>query len=116
MIEYVNILAGLVLLTGALEVIPAMGKHLEKLAKWLGGFHTLIGLIAIILAILVWLDVGEPIIQIAMAIIAGLILIAGILPLIPAMGKQLEKLAKRLGSFQTLIGLITLIVGIWGLL
>jgi hypothetical protein len=36
--------------------------------------------------------------------------------MIPALGKSLEKLAKWLGSFQTIIGIIALIVGIWGLL
>jgi len=50
-IEVVNILAGLVLCAGILGAIPAMGKHLEKLAKWLGSFQTIIGIIAIILGI-----------------------------------------------------------------
>jgi hypothetical protein len=43
-------------------------------------------------------------------------MIVGILPLIPAVGKHLEKLAKWLGGFQTIIGLIVLIVGILGLI
>ena len=110
-IEVVNIRGGLVLCVGILGALPAMGKHLEKLAKWLGGFQTIIGLIAIILAVLWWTDL-----QSIVAIIVGLILIAGILPAIPAMSKHLEKLAKWLGSFQTLIGIIAIIVGIWGLL
>jgi nicotinamide riboside transporter PnuC len=110
-IEVVNILAGLVLCAGILGAIPAMGKHLEKLAKWLGGFQTIIGLIAIILAVLWWTDL-----QSIVAIIVGLILIVGLLPAIPAMGKHLEKLAKWLGSFQTIIGIIAIIIGIWGLL
>jgi uncharacterized membrane protein HdeD (DUF308 family) len=50
------------------------------------------------------------------ALIAGLILITGILPAIPAFGEHLEKLAKWLGSFQTIIGIIAIIIGIWGLL
>jgi len=32
------------------------------------------------------------------------------------MGKYLVKLAKWLGSFQTIIGIIAIIIGIWGLL
>ena len=40
----------------------------------------------------------------------------GILPAIPAMGKHLEKLAKWLGGFQTIIEIIAIILGIWGLL
>ena len=110
-IEVVNILGGLVLCAGILEAIPAMGKHLKKLAKWLGGFQTIIGIIAIILAIIWWTNL-----QSIVAIIVGLILIVGILPAIPAMGKHLEKLAKWLGGFQTIIGLIAIIIGIWGLL
>jgi len=114
-IELVNIVGGLILCAGILEAIPAMGKHLEKLAKWLGGFQTIIGIIAIILAIFWWAEL-ESILQNVVAIIVGLILIVGILPAIPAMGKHLEKLAKLLGGFQTIIGIIAIIIGIWGLL
>jgi len=52
----------------------------------------------------------------ALNIIGGLVLCAGVLEAVPAMGKHLEKLAKWLGSFQTIIGIIAIIVGIWGLL
>jgi len=109
--EIINIVGGLVLCAGILEAIPAMGKHLEKLAKWLGSFQTIIGIIAIIVGILFF-----SIPQGLLAIIVGLILAMGILGAIPAMGKHLEKLAKWLGSFQTIIGIIAIIVGIWGLL
>jgi uncharacterized membrane protein HdeD (DUF308 family) len=109
--EIINIVGGLVLCAGILEAIPAMGKHLEKLAKWLGSFQTIIGIIAIIIGILFF---SMP--QGLLAIIVGLILAMGILGAIPVMGKHLEKLAKWLGSFQTIIGIIAIIVGIWGLL
>jgi len=109
--EIMNIVGGLVLCAGILGAIPAMGKHLEKLAKWLGSFQTIIGLIAIIIGIIFF-----SIPQGLLAIIVGLILAMGILGAIPAMGKHLEKLAKFLGSFQALIGIIAIIVGIWGLL
>jgi len=109
--EIINIVGGLVLCAGILEAIPAMGKHLKKLAKWLGSFQTIIGIIAIIIGILFF---SMP--QGLLAIIVGLILAMGILGAIPAMGKHLEKLAKWLGSFQTIIGIIAIIVGIWGLL
>jgi uncharacterized membrane protein HdeD (DUF308 family) len=105
------IIVGLILIVGILPAIPAMGKELEKLAKWLGSFQTIIGIIAIILAIRWWSGL-----QSIIAIIVGLMLIVGILPAIPAMGKHLEKLAKWLGSFQTFIGIIAIIIGIWGLL
>jgi len=77
-----------------------MGKHLKKLAKWLGSFQTIIGIIAIALGIYWW-----SIPQGLVAILVGLILIV----------KHLEKLAKWLGSFQTIIGIIAIIIGIWGL-
>jgi len=40
----------------------------------------------------------------------------GLLPNIPAVGKDLAKAVKVLGSFQTLIGVIAIILGVWGLL
>ncbi|MDQ1280158.1 MAG: hypothetical protein QG670_1421 [Thermoproteota archaeon] len=39
----------------------------------------------------------------------------GLLPSVPGIGKDL-KLAKWLGGFQTIIGVIVIIIGIWGLL
>jgi hypothetical protein len=111
MIDIINIIAGLILCVGLLEAIPAMGKYLAKLAKWLGGFQTIIGIIVIIVALYYWSFPWA-----LVTIFAGLILIVGILPAIPALGKHLEKLAKWLGGFQTLIGLIVLIIGILGII
>jgi hypothetical protein len=48
--------------------------------------------------------------------IAGLIPAVGILPSIPAVGKSQEKVAKWLGRFQTIIGIIAIIIGIWRLI
>jgi uncharacterized membrane protein HdeD (DUF308 family) len=101
-------MAGLILAMGILTSIPALGKHLEKLAKWLGRFQTIIGIVAIIVAIFWWGSLLGSIV----AIIAGLVLLTGILPSIPALGKHLEKLAKWLGRFQTIIGVVAIIVGI----
>lgn len=109
-IEITNILAGLVLTMGILPNIPAFGKSLEKIAKWLGRFQTIIGIIAIFLG--VWFFGLQGIV----AIIAGLILILGLLPNIPAIGKDLAKVVKWLGSFQTIIGIIAIILGILGIL
>src|SRR5512139_2524452 len=102
-VEIMNIIAGLILLTGILPSIPAVGKSLEKVAKWLGRFQTIIGIIAIIFGIIYFGLQG------IVAIIAGLVLAIGILPSIPAIGKSLEKVAKWLGRFQTIIGIIALI-------
>ena len=111
-IELINIVAGLILAMGILPSIPAVGKSLEKVAKWLGRFQTIIGIIAIILGILYFGDLLQSIV----AIVAGLILAMGILTSIPAIGKDIAKVAKWLGGFQTIIGVIALIIGIWGLL
>lgn len=110
-VPILNVIGGLILCIGVLGAIPAMGKHLAKFAKWLGGFQTIIGIIIIIAAAWLWADIHSII-----AVIVGLILIVGILPAIPAFGKNLEKLAKWLGGFQTIIGIIAIILGIWGLL
>lgn len=109
-VEITNIIAGLILAMGILPNIPAVGKSLEKVAKWLGGFQTIIGVLAIVIGILY---IG---LQGIVAIVAGLILAMGLLPNIPAIGKDLAKAVKWLGSFQTIIGIIAIILGIWGLL
>lgn len=114
-IELTNIIAGLVLAIAFIELIPALGKELARLSKWLGRFQTVIGVIAIALGLWVLID-GGSVLQSVVAIIAGLVLAMGILPSIPALGKHLERLAKWLGGFQTIIGIIAIIVGIWGLL
>jgi hypothetical protein len=105
------ILGGLVLLAGSLYLIPAMGKYLEKIAKFLGGFQALIGVIAIIVAAWYFGSLASVVL-----LIVGLILAVSIMSAIPALGKYFAKLAKALGAFQTLIGIIALIVGIVDLL
>lgn len=114
LLSLLNIIAGLILAMGILTSIPTLGTSLEKLAKWLGRFQTIIGVVMIILAI--WFMINGIDIQEIVALIAGLILAMGILPSIPAFGKSLEKLAKWLGRFQTIIGVIAIIAGIIGLL
>ena len=49
-------------------------------------------------------------------IIAGLVLAAGIVTSIPAVGKDIARVARWLGRFQTIIGIIAIVVGIWGLI
>lgn len=109
-VELTNIVAGLILAMGLLPSIPAIGKDLAKVAKWLGGFQTIIGVLAIIIGILYFGLQG------LVAIVAGLILAMGLLPRIPAIGKDLAKAVKWLGSFQTIIGVVAIVLGIWGLL
>ena len=92
-VEIMNIVAGLILAIGILPALPAIGKSLEKVAKWLGRFQTIIGIIAIIVGIVFF-----SLIQGTVAIIAGLILAMGILSSIPALGKYLEnrQMARRI--------------------
>ncbi len=111
-IELTNIVAGLILAMGILPSIPAIGDSLEKVAKWLGRFQTIIGVIAIILGVIYFGDLLQSIVAIA----AGLILAMGLLTSIPAIGNDIAKVAKWLGGFQTIIGVIAIILGIWGLL
>jgi len=105
LLQIMLVIAGLVLLVGVLYLIPAVGKYLAKLAKWLGSGQIVIGIIAIIVAIL---NIGS--IQGIWLLISGLILAVGILPMIPAVGKMLEKVSKVLASFQVPIGIIALIL------
>lgn len=105
------IVCGLVLLSGVLYLVPAMGKQLEKLAKFLGGFQALIGVIAIIVAILNIDSLAGVVL-----LVVGLILAVSVMSALPAVGKYIAKLTKALGAFQTAIGVIALIVGIWELL
>ena len=67
-VEVMNIIAGLVLAAGIMTSIPAVGKDIARLAKWLGRFQTIIGIIAIIVAVVYF-----SLLQGTVAIIAGLI-------------------------------------------
>ena len=109
-VEITTIVAGLILAIGLLPNIIAVGKRLEKVAKWLGRFQTVIGVIAIVVGILYFGLQG------IVAIVAGFFLAMGLLTSMPAVGKDLAKVVKWLGSFQTIIGIIAMVVGIWGLL
>lgn len=104
------IVCALVLLAGSMYLIPAMGKYLEKLAKFLGGFQALIGVIAVIVAILEMLD--DVNLANIVLLIVGLILAASIMSALPAVGKYIAKMTKALGAFQIVLGIIALVLGI----
>lgn len=110
LVEIMNILGGLILCASILSAIPAVGEYMEGFALWLGSFKVLIGIIAILLALLVW-SRGQSVV----AILVGLILVIGILPKIPALGEYLYRFAKWLKSFQVIIGIVAILVGIAGL-
>lgn len=107
LVELMLIISGLVLLSGLLYAIPALGKHLEKLAKYLAGFQTLIGVIAIIVGAL---NIGE--LSGIVLLIIGVILAIGLLAALPTIGKHIEKLGKFFAAYQVIIGAIALIYGI----
>ncbi len=48
----VLVIAGLILAAGVLTAMPTLGKYLAKITKPLGAFHTVIGIIAIIVGII----------------------------------------------------------------
>lgn len=107
------ILAGLVLLTGMMSVIPALGVYLDKFGQALVPFQAIIGIIALILGLVGIIDHGS--LLNVMLILAGLVLMIGILPEIPGIGKGLEKFAIWLSAGQAFIGVLTIIVGILAL-
>ena len=107
--EIMLLLGGLVLLMGVLYLIPVLGKYIEKLAKWLGGFQTLIGVVAVIVAIWVFIDDGIDLDSVFLLIV-GLILAVSVMSALPAVGKYIAKLVKALGAFQVIIGIIAIIL------
>jgi membrane protein HdeD len=109
-VAIMNIIGGLVLCAGVLAAIPAVGKTMARIGRFLGGFQIIIGLIALVLG-LINLDSWQGIVL----TLVGIILLSGFFYAIPAMGKYLERAGRFLGGFQTIIGIIALIIGIWGL-
>ncbi|MGD9963538.1 MAG: hypothetical protein AB7S97_06560 [Thermoplasmata archaeon] len=107
--EIMLLLGGLVLLMGVFYLIPVLGKYIEKLAKWLGGFQTLIGVISIIVAIWAFIDTGVDLDPVFLLIV-GLILAVSIMSALPALGKYIAKLVKALGAFQVIIGIIAIVL------
>lgn len=101
------IVSGLVLLTGAMYVVPAVGKYLEKLGKYLGAFQTVIGIIAIIIGILEIAHLDGVVL-----LIVGLVLAVSVLPAVPAIGKHMEKFAKFFAAYQIPLGIIAIVLGI----
>lgn len=109
LVEIMLILGALVLLTGVFYLIPVLGKYIEKLAKWLGAFQALIGVIAVIVAIWHFIDVEVDLDSIVLLIV-GLILAVSIMSALPMVGKYINKLVKALGAFQVVIGIIALVL------
>jgi hypothetical protein len=107
----VEILTGLVLLTGAMRLLPRIGPGLEKFARWLGQFDIALGIIAMVVGLLGLFSLED-----LLLILGGLILAASGLRSIPSIGKFLERLGTALASFRLIVGLLLLIVGLLGIL
>ena len=112
--EFIAILAGLVLLTGMMSGVPAIGKFLDNLGNMLLPLKSVIGALAFLLGI--WYAIDNITLLNVMLILAGLLLIAEFLNTIPAIGKFLSKAADFLAPGQAIIGVITIIVAILALL
>jgi len=109
-VEIFLIIAGLIMLSGVVGMIPALGVYLEKLAKWLGSFQGVIGIIAIVIGIIYWsIPLG------LLLIIAGVILAIGLLQVLPLVGDTLKKVVKILSGFHTIFGIVFMLLGILGL-
>ena len=104
--EIMLLISGLVLLSGVLYLIPGIGKSLEKLAKWLGSFQTIIGIVAIVVAI--WQGIGD--LSGILLLIIGIIMAISVVSAIPALGKYLTKMVKALGGVQVIIGIIAIVL------
>jgi hypothetical protein len=107
----VAILAGLVLLSGALRNVPGIGLSLEKFAGWLSAFDVVIGVIAIVLGVLELLSLEG-----ILLILAGFVLAVSALRSIPSVGPPLGRLGNALAEFRLIIGIILLLVGLLDLL
>jgi hypothetical protein len=107
----VAILAGLVLLSGALRKVPGVGASLERFAGWLVPFGVVIGVVAIVLGLLELLSFEG-----ILLILAGLVLAVTALRTIPSVGPSLGRLGNALSEFRYPLGVIVLAVGVLDLL
>jgi hypothetical protein len=107
----VAILAGLVLLSGALHNIPGIGPSLDRFAGWLLPFEVALGVIAIIVGFTELLSLEG-----ILLILAGIVLAVGALRTLPSIGPSLGRLGDALAQFRYVLGLILLAVGVLDLL
>ena len=112
-VSLMDIIAGLILLTGVIPLIPAVGKALEKVTKAIAAYQVPIGIIAVIVGILGLLGkVSGGTVASCFAIIAGIVLAISVFGALPKIGERLKKVAMAIGGVQVIFGIITLIVGI----
>ncbi len=108
-----NIVAGLILITGLIALIPAIGKSIAKVTKAMAAYQVPVGVIALIVGILGLLNiVGGGLIQSIVAILAGIFLAISVVGVLPKVGESMVKIAKAIGGVQVIFGIIALLVGI----
>ncbi len=109
-----DIVAGLILLTGLIAMIPAVGKSIAKYTKAMAAYQVPIGIIAIIVGILGLMgSVSGSLISSVIAILAGIFLAISIVGALPKVGDSMLKIAKAIGGVQVIFGIIALLVGIF---
>ncbi len=112
-VSIMNIIAGLILITGLIAMIPAVGKSIAKYTKAMAAYQVPIGIIALILGILGLLNiVSGGLIPSIIAILAGIFLAISVVGALPKVGESMVKIAKAIGGVQVIFGIITLIVGL----
>ena len=109
LVHIVNIVAGVVLLVEMWRTIPTIGDFLDRFVRSIAAFEALIGIVAIAIGVLEFSGAG------VLAIVTGLALAWTVFAQIPAIGPSLEGFGKALRGFQTILGFLSLIVGVVGL-
>jgi hypothetical protein len=108
-----DIIAGLILLTGVMPLIPVIGKDIQKVTKAMAAYQVPIGVIAVIVGILGLLDrISGGDVASVFAILAGIVLAISVFGALPKIGEELKKIAMVIGSLQVVFGIILLSVGI----
>lgn len=108
-----DIVAGLILLTGVMPLIPVIGKDIQKVTKAMAAYQVPIGVIAVIVGILGLLDkISGGDIASVFAILAGIVLAISVFGAVPKIGEELKKIATAIGSVQVIFGIVMLVVGI----
>jgi hypothetical protein len=117
LVSLMDIIAGLILLTGVMPLIPVIGTDIQKVTKVMAAYQVPLGVIAVIVGILGLLDVisGGDIASV-FAILAGIVMATSIFGALPKIGGELKKVAMAIGSVQVIFGIITLIVGVFTIL
>jgi len=104
MVEFLEVLAGLLLIREALRQSPT----LSRIVAALDPFDVVIGVIILVVGILSILSIKG-----ILLILAGLVLASRVLSYVPAVGPALTQAGSYLTQFRIIIGIIVLAVGLF---